>query len=128
MAETGVDKELTYDVTRRTVDHYVQQILDRVQRAAEVDFRDLFDPERGRYELIGVFTAMLEMMKQGYLSALQDDASGTVRVTYTGSPDATPDQILRGDEDDIEDDIEELDDESIGDTTEPGAAAAASPA
>src|SRR5690606_3824476 len=68
---TGTDKQIHFDVSRRTVDYYAQQILDRTRGKPEVLFDDLFDPAEGRYELIGVFTAMLEMMKQGYLRAHQ---------------------------------------------------------
>ena len=96
LEETGFDKELTFDVVRRTVDYYAGQILERVKGAGEVDFEELFERNLGRYELIGVFTAMLEMMKQGYLGAQQDDVSRQIRVVYMGSADLTIDEILRG--------------------------------
>ncbi|MCB9870246.1 MAG: segregation/condensation protein A [Planctomycetes bacterium] len=100
LEETGSDRELHFDVARRTVDDFVAQILDHLRGATarEVDFVSLFDPSRGRYELIGVFTACLEMMKQGYLSAYQDDATRRIVVAFRGPRmDVTPDEILRGD-------------------------------
>lgn len=94
--ETGGDRELTFDVARRTVDYYTERILAKVKGKAAVPFTDLFVATQGRYELIGVFTAMLEIMKQGYLRAEQDEDSGEIFVHYIGSLDATADQILQG--------------------------------
>ena len=97
LEETGVDREMHIDIARKTVDHYAEQILERVRGRSDVDFRTLFDPGLGRYELIGVFTAMLEMMKQGYLRAFQDDETREIRVAFRGRADVTVDEILRGD-------------------------------
>jgi segregation and condensation protein A len=102
LEETGIDKELSFDISRRTVDYYAGQILERVRGKEDVNFMDLFDPSKGRYELIGVFGAMLEMMKQGYLRGHQDDATGEIRISFTGPDDATVDEILRGFDDELE--------------------------
>lgn len=96
LEETGSDRELTFDVARRTVDYYAERILSKVKGKDTVPFTELFVASQGRYELIGVFTAMLEIMKQGYLRAEQDDRSGEIVVNYIGPLDATVDQILRG--------------------------------
>jgi chromatin segregation and condensation protein Rec8/ScpA/Scc1 (kleisin family) len=103
LEETGGPSELSYDVARRTVDYYAEQILERVRQGTEIDFVDLFDKKQGRYELIGVFTALLEMMKQGFVRAHQDDATRAIMVCFVGPADATVDQILRGDGDPLED-------------------------
>jgi segregation and condensation protein A len=102
LEETGIDKELSFDISRRTVDYYAGQILERVRGKEDINFMDLFDPSKGRYELIGVFSAMLEMMKQGYLRGHQDDANGEIRISFTGPDDATVDEILRGFDDELE--------------------------
>ena len=103
LEETGADKEITFDVAKKTVDHYAGQILDKVRGHQDVEFFSLFDPSKGRYELIGVFSAMLEMMKQGFLRGHQDDESREIRIAYVGPQDATVDQILRGvDREDLE--------------------------
>lgn len=98
LEETGVDQELHFDVVRRGIDHYAGQILDRLRGIPDKNFVDLFDRKEGRYELIGVFTAMLEMMKQGYLRAYQCDETGEIKVAFHGPDDLTVDQILRGDQ------------------------------
>lgn len=98
LEETGsAPTEIHFDIARRTVDYYATQILERTRGKQEVEFRSLFDPAEGRYELIGVFSAVLEMMKQGYLRAHQDDATREILVVYRGPADATVDEILRGD-------------------------------
>ena len=102
LEETGIDKELSFDVSRRTIDYYAGQILERVRGKEDINFMDLFDPSKGRYELIGVFSAMLEMMKQGYLRGHQDDATGEIRISFAGPDDATVGEILRGFDDELE--------------------------
>lgn len=97
LEETGGDKELQYGVSRRGIDYYAEQILTRLRGKSEVGFRDLFDLKEGRYELIGVFTIMLEMMKQGYISAFQADETDEIMVAFRGPEELTVDEILRGD-------------------------------
>jgi len=104
LEETGTDKEMRFDVARRGVEYYVDQILNRLRGKSESDFRHLFDLDKGRYELIGVFTAMLEMMKQGYLRAHQSDETGEVMVAFHGSEEVTSEEILRGDHQGFDDD------------------------
>ncbi len=109
MEETGQSKVLHFDVARRTVRHYTEQILEKVRSQSEVEFNQLFDPAEGRYGLIGVFTAMLEMMKQGYLSAYQETSGDGILVAWRGNDSVTVEQILAG-----EDSFEELTEEQEG--------------
>ena len=44
-----------------------------------------------------MFTAMLEMMKQGYLRAFQSDETGEILVAFQGSEEVGAEEILRGD-------------------------------
>jgi segregation and condensation protein A len=104
LEETGVDKEMKFDVSRRNVDYYAAQILDRIRGRGDVNFADLFDVSKGRYEVIGVFSVMLEMMKQGFLRGHQDEATREIRISYVGPENATVDEILRGvDDADLDD-------------------------
>ena len=115
LEETGADKELHFNVARRGIDYYAGQILERVRGKSEVDFRSLFNPKEGRYELIGVFTAMLEMMKQGFLRAYQSDETREIVVAFRGSAELTVDDILRGDVQGFADDDEADDDQADDD-------------
>ena len=98
LEETGVGGEMHLGVTRRGIDYYVEQILHRVRGRSEASFTDLFDPKEGRFELIGVFTAMLEIMKQGFLRGFQADDTGEIKIAFLGPEGVTVDEILRGDE------------------------------
>ncbi len=57
-------------------------------------FRELFDAHEGHQGLIGVFVAMLEMIKQGYLAARQEGCFGPIVITFQGPADLTVEEIL----------------------------------
>jgi segregation and condensation protein A len=94
LEQTGQDHRLHVGVDVRTVHFYTEQILDRVHGKEEVPFEELFDPAAGRVGLIGVFCALLEMMKQGYVRARQDECFGPIRIVFLGPQDLTADQVL----------------------------------
>jgi len=94
LSETGQITELRFGVEKRTVRWYTEQILAKVKGGKEVAFEDLFDKSEGRYGLIGTFCAMLEMMKQGFLRAQQDDCFGPIVIAFRGPEDLTADDVL----------------------------------
>jgi hypothetical protein len=71
-------------------------LLEKFRAKREVQFSDVFDKKDGRYGLIGTLIALLEMMKQGYLNAFQDNCFDDIRLAYTGSHEVTADLILAG--------------------------------
>ncbi len=121
LEETGHRQaELKVDVDKRNVTFYATRVLDKIRSKPEVHFEALFDPAEGRYGLIGVFIAILEMMKQGVLSAHQGEQPGDIVVAFKGDPTLSAEQILAGGErlDETEDDQPA---DSEDGATEPGA-------
>lgn len=52
---------------------YQDMVRDRLRAGGRVPFRDLFDPPYTRARLIGIFLAVLELMKQGELALDQPE-------------------------------------------------------
>ncbi|MEZ5966622.1 MAG: segregation/condensation protein A [Planctomycetota bacterium] len=94
LEETGSDFTLHFGIERKDVRYYASQLLTRTKGHGEVRFEALFEKSEGRMGLIGTFTAMLELMKQGYLRAHQDQCFGEIVVVFVGEADATVDDIL----------------------------------
>ncbi len=86
--EIGVDK--------RNMGYWTSHVLQRIRNQKDVRFEALFDSGDGRYGMIGVFIALLEMMKQGVLRAHMGDRPNQIVVAYTGSEDLTAEEILSG--------------------------------
>ena len=59
-------------------------------------FAEVFERDEGRYGLIGTLMALLEMMKQGYVRAVQDGVLGEIRISFVGGDDVTSERILAG--------------------------------
>jgi len=100
LEETGGEPVLHVDVERQNVRYYTERILQRVRGRREVAFEELFDRSEGRWALIGVFVAVLEMMKQGFIRARQDDGVGAIVVAFCGPDDLTADGVAVAQEDD----------------------------
>lgn len=96
LEEIGQQGTMTVEVQKRDVGYYTARLLERFRQRREVSFREVFDPSEGRYGLIGTLIALLEMMKQGYLRAHQEECFGEIQLAYKGGADVTADQILAG--------------------------------
>ena len=94
LEETGQDFTLHFGVERKDIRYYANQILEQVKGKGEVAFEKLFVKNEGRMGLIGTFTAMLELMKQGFLRAHQEKCFDQIVVVFVGEQDATVDDIL----------------------------------
>lgn len=94
--EIGQQTTMHVEVEKRDVGFYTRRLLERFRQRREVEFRDLFDVREGRYGLIGTLIALLEMMKQGYLSAQQEQCFGVITLAFQGGDDVTPELILAG--------------------------------
>jgi segregation and condensation protein A len=97
LEETGHrERQLEIGVDKRDVRYYAARVLEKVVGREEVAFADLFEPVEGRYGMIGVFIAILELMKQGVMRGHQSAAHGSIVVVFRGDPKLTADQILAG--------------------------------
>jgi len=117
LEETGGDNKLHMEVDRRNMRFYTDRVLRRVLGHGEVLFETLFDAGENRYGLIGVFVAVLELMKQGLLAARQENPVGPIAVRYLGPAHLTVEQVwsLQDESDDEDDD--ESESESEGEDT-----------
>jgi len=107
LEETGADQAMHFDVSRRTVYYYTDRVLEKVKTRKTLDFIEVFDPAEGRIGLIGVFTAVLEIMKQGFLRAQQPSLEGPITLTYLGPEELTASDILNPPEEEEKGEAEE---------------------
>lgn len=96
LEEIGQQGPMHIEVEKRDVGFYTRQMLEVFKQRPEVRFDEVFDKSQGRYGLIGTLIALLEMMKQGYLRAHQEQCFGDIFLAYRGAPDVTADMILAG--------------------------------
>ena len=94
--EIGSQQSIEVEVEKRDVGYYTHLLLDTFKQRREVRFSEVFDKREGRYGMIGTLIALLEMMKQGYLRAAQDNCFDEISLAYIGKDDVTADQILAG--------------------------------
>lgn len=94
--EIGSQQSIEVEVEKRDVGYYTHLLLDTFKRRREVRFSEVFDKREGRYGMIGTLIALLEMMKQGYLRAAQDNCFDDISLAYIGKDEVTADQILAG--------------------------------
>ncbi len=96
LEEIGQQATMQIEKERRDVGYYTRRLLTQFKERREVRFTEIFDRTEGRYGLIGTLIALLEMMKQGYLRAMQDQCFGEIHLAYKGGDDVQADQILAG--------------------------------
>ena len=94
--EIGSQQPREVEVEKRDVGYYTHALLDTFKQNREVRFSEVFDRKEGRYGMIGTLIALLEMMKQGYLRATQEECFDDISLAYIGKDEVTADQILAG--------------------------------
>ena len=82
MKEVGVRKprfhEVTYDDT--PIDLHAADIEDRLKREGQLTLRQLIVGRTSRSEMIGVFLALLELIREKKILVEQDDDLGDVEI------------------------------------------------
>jgi len=96
LEEVGQNASMEVEVEMRDVGYYTRTLLDTFKKERQVKFSDVFDKKEGRYGMIGTLIALLEMMKQGYLQAMQDNCFDEISLAYIGKEEVTADLILAG--------------------------------
>jgi segregation and condensation protein A len=94
--EIGQQGTMQVEREKRDVGFYTRRLLETFRERREVRFSDVFDRTEGRYGLIGTLIALLEMMKQGYLRASQENCFDEIHLAFRGDDAVTADQILAG--------------------------------
>ena len=93
---------------------HAEDIVDSIQRAGgEQEFNDIF-AGRNRAEMIGLFLALLELMRQHRVRVLQERPMAPILIVLLDAKplDAVPDDLATDDDDE---DGDEVSDGSIGD-------------
>lgn len=96
LEEVGQHQSMEIEVEMRDVGYYTRVLLDTFKKDRQVKFSEVFDKREGRYGMIGTLIALLEMMKQGYLRALQENCFDEISLAYIGEDEVTADLILAG--------------------------------
>jgi segregation and condensation protein A len=96
LEEIGSQGTMNVEREKRDVGYYTRRLLGIFKDRREVRFSEVFDRTEGRYGLIGTLIALLEMMKQGYLRAHQENCFDEIQLAYRGADEVTADMILAG--------------------------------
>ena len=96
LEEIGQQGTMQIEVEKRDVGYYTRRLLGQFREKREVAFSEIFDFREGRYGMIGTLIALLEMMKQGYLRAHQENCFDEIQLAFRGDDDVTADLILAG--------------------------------
>ncbi len=76
--------EVIYDDT--PIELHQTDILDRLDREGPLTFRRIFEGRTGRSEVIGLFLAMLELVRQKRILATQDQSFGEIHIHVNPNP------------------------------------------
>ncbi len=90
----GAPKERTVRIDDTPVRVYAQQLTERVQRESSVLFTDLMRAEAPRQEKIGLFLALLLLLKKQMVGCAQDGAIGDIRIFWRGEATAESGEIV----------------------------------
>lgn len=88
MRETQALQARTIVIDDTPQEVYERQLLARVGQAGSLNFRDAFTPPFSRIKLIGIFLAMLELIKRGELRLEQSELFGDI-VLIAGGKEPT---------------------------------------
>jgi len=78
MAETGRAADISHVTDETPIDLYQIEILHRLQADGPMPFRRLFETDANRLVLIGLFLALLELIRQSLVSAEQAKSSADI--------------------------------------------------
>lgn len=96
LEEIGGPGEMRIEVEKRDIAFYIERLLARFRVQAELRFEEAFDRSEGKFGLIGTLMALLEMIKQGYVRALQEQCFGPIHLAFRGNAGATAREVMSG--------------------------------
>ncbi|MBM4045042.1 MAG: chromosome segregation protein ScpA [Planctomycetes bacterium] len=90
MKQTMADvaTRIVYDDTPIHV--YAQHLLERLRAAGSLLFIELFQPAKNRSMIIGIFLALLELIKQRKLRIEETGTPGEIRIVFVEPPAPAP--------------------------------------
>ncbi len=80
--EAARPSSIVYDETPIHV--YMERILARLQEVGRLSFRDLFDASMHKSRLIGIFLAILELVRHRHVRVEQDSVFGEITILPRG--------------------------------------------
>ena len=86
IGQQGRQHEVIYDDT--PVELHAEDIVDRLRREGPLTFHKVFEGRTNRGEIVGLFIALLELVRQKRVFAVQDDNFADIRVEMNPNPPA----------------------------------------
>lgn len=68
-----------------TIEEMMDRLMERVQKAVTMSFREFSGDSKEKVEVIVSFLALLELVKQGAVDVLQHEHFGDIRITNTSA-------------------------------------------
>jgi len=88
-------QEIIYDDT--PLELHAADIIDRLSREGAITFAKIFEGRTARSEIVGLFLALLELIRRGQVLASQAGIFGEISVQLNPNPPATADQAETND-------------------------------
>jgi len=90
IGQSEATHEVIYDDT--PVELHATDILDRLGRDGPITFARIFEGRTARSEVVGLFLALLELIRVGKILVVQEENFGQIRVLLNPDPPAEEDQ------------------------------------
>jgi segregation and condensation protein A len=93
MEATGAKYDIRHIIDDTPIDLYQIEILHRLQKEGQLSFERIFEPRNSRLVLVGLFLAILELIRSQLIWAEQDKETG--KISLRALTDASPEESVR---------------------------------
>ena len=93
MEATGAKYDMRHIVDDTPIDLYQIEILHRLQKEGQTSFECIFEPRSSRLVLVGLFLAILELIRSQLIWAEQNQETG--KISLRALTDAPPEEAVR---------------------------------
>ena len=83
MEATGAKYDIRHIIDDTPIDLYQIEILHRLQKEGQMNFERIFEPRGGRLALVGLFLAILELIRSQLIWAEQNQETGKISLRAT---------------------------------------------
>lgn len=90
LEETDFGKTYEVEKDKKPMRAYLNELRGRLEARKQIPFRHAFNLEEGKMGMIGTFMAMLELMKQGEMSAIQEMPFSEILLTWIPPEERRP--------------------------------------
>ena len=98
MEATGAKYDIRHIIDDTPIDLYQIEILHRLQKEGQMSFERIFEPRSGRLALVGLFLAILELIRSQLIWAEQNQETGKISLralTDVPAEEAVREAIMR---------------------------------